>query len=141
MQWSSPCFFGAYENREGNAQSMFDKSGGILFHGTRGTMYLDRGGYKIVPEKGSSLEASDMKSLSGGNREHWANFLDCVRTREKPVSDIEKCQRSTTTCLLGNVALRSRLRLDIDVSQWTVAQPAAKHYLSREYRDPWKLVV
>jgi hypothetical protein len=104
-------------------------------------MYLDRSGYRIIPEKGSSIEPSELKSTSGGNREHWANFLDCVKTREKPTSDIEKCQHSTTTCLLGNVALRSKLRLDFDAQKWTVAQVDAKKYLSREYRKPWKLVV
>jgi len=141
VTYEYPGFLAVYENREGNAQSMFDKSGGILFNGSKGTMYLDRGGYKIVPEKGSALEASEMKSTSGGNREHWANFLDCVKTREKPTSDIEKCQHSTTTCLLGNVALRSKLRLDFDAQKWTVNEPEAKKYLSREYRNPWKLVV
>jgi predicted dehydrogenase len=141
VTYEYPGFLAVYENREANAQSMFEKSGGILFHGTLGTMYLDRSGYKIVPEKGSTLEASEMKSTSSGNREHWANFLDCVKTREKPTSDIEKCQHSTTTCLLGNVALRSKLRLDFDAQKWTVAQLDAKKYLSREYRKPWKLVV
>lgn len=136
-----PNFIATYENRENNAQSMFEKSGGILFHGERGTMFLDRREYRVIPEKGSDLEASGMKSTSGGNREHWANFLECVRTRQQPTSDIEKCQHSTTTCLLGNIALRSKLRLDFDAQKWTVAQGEAKKYLSREYRKPWKLVV
>jgi len=141
VTYEYPGFLAVYENRDGNAQSMFEKSGGILFHGTLGTMFLDRSGYKIVPEKGSSIEPSELKSTSSGNREHWANFLDCVKTREKPTSDIEKCQHSTTTCLLGNVALRSKLRLDFDAQKWTVNEPDAKKYLSREYRKPWKLVV
>jgi len=41
-----------------------------------------------------------------------------------------------TTCLLGNVALRSKLRLDFDAAKWTVAQNDAKKYLTREYRKP-----
>ena len=136
-----PGFIATYENREGNAQSMFEKGGGILFHGDRGTMFVDRSEYRVIPEKGSTLEASEMKSTGGGNREHWANFLECVRTRQQPTSDIEKCQHSTTTCLLGNIALRSKLRVDFDPQKWTVAQPEARKYLSREYRKPWKLVV
>ena len=40
-----------YENRETNAQSMFKHGYGILFHGTEGTLFVDRGGYKLVPEK------------------------------------------------------------------------------------------
>jgi hypothetical protein len=64
-----------------------------------------------------------------------------VRTREKPTSDIEKCFHSTATCLLGNVALRSKLRLDWDMANLTVKQSEARHLLKREYRKPWKLVV
>jgi hypothetical protein len=82
-----------------------------------------------------------VKSSSSGNLNHWANFLECVRTRQRPASDIEKCFRSTSTCLLGNVALRSRMRLDWDEKESTVAQEAARSYLTREYRAPWKLTV
>jgi hypothetical protein len=57
------------------------------------------------------------------------------------MSDIETCQRSTTTCLLGNVAYRSRLRLDWDAQKWTTEQAEARKFLTREYRKPWKLVV
>jgi predicted dehydrogenase len=141
VTYEYPGFIAVYENRENNSQSMFQKSGGVLFHGDKGTLYVDRSGYQVIPEKGSALETSEMKSTSGGNREHWTNFLECVRTRQQPTSDIEKCQHSTTTCLLGNVALRSKLRVDFDAAKWTVAQSEAKKYLTREYRKPWKLVV
>lgn len=56
-------------------------------------------------------------------------------------SDIENCFRSTSTCLLGNVALRSSTRLDWDEREFTVAQEPARGYLNREYRAPWKLEV
>jgi hypothetical protein len=75
------------------------------------------------------------------NMAHWENFVSCVRSRQKPISDIEVCQRSTTTCLLGNVALRSKLRVDWDAKRWTTAQSEARRYLQREERRPWKLVV
>jgi predicted dehydrogenase len=141
VTYEYPGFIAVYENREANAQSMFQKGGGILFHGDKGTLFVDRSEYRVIPERGSSLEPSEMKSTSGGNREHWANFLECVRTRELPISDIEKCQHSTTTCLLGNVALRSKLRLDFDAQKWTVGQAEARKFLTREYRKPWKLVI
>ena len=139
VTYEYPGFLATYEHREGNAQSMFNKGGGILFHGNKATMFVDRSEYRILQEGKNPGEPVRVKSSSGGNREHWANFLECVRTREKPISDIEKCYRSTTTCLLGNVALRSKLRLDWDLH--TVAQKEARSYLKREYRHPWKLVV
>ena len=149
-------FLATYELRSGNSQSMFEKSGGILFCGKKGTMFLDRGGYKIVPEmrvrrpldnnggppvREPLMAEAEVKSTDSGNLNHWANFLDCVRTRQKPISDIEVCQRSTTTCLLGNVAYRGKLKLDWDAQKWTTAQSEARKYLTREYRKPWKLTV
>ncbi len=132
-------FIATYENRDANKQSMFDKSGGILFCGTKATLYVDRSLYKLVPEgKGEPIIE---KSESSGNAHHWANFLDCVKTRQRPISDIERCFHSTATCLLGNVALRSKQRLDWDVASLTVKQSEARPYLKREYRKPWKLVV
>jgi hypothetical protein len=134
-----PGFCGTYENRYGNAQSMFDKNGGILFFGDKGTLFVDRSEYRVIPEKGSDLKEEVVKSSNNSNMAHWSNFLECVRTRQRPISDIEKCYRSTATCLLANIALRSRSRLDWDGE--TIKQPEARKYMTREYRKPWKLVV
>jgi hypothetical protein len=67
------------------------------------------------------------------------NFLDCVRTRNKPNSDIETCVRSSITSILGNLSLRAGMRLDWDENRQTVEQEAARPPLHREYRSPWKL--
>jgi len=135
-----------YERRASNSQSMFAKSGGILFCGSKGTMFLDRQGYKVVPEMlgkppVAAMAEAEEKSTDSGNANHWANFLECVKSRQKPISDIETGERSTTTCLLGNVAYRSRLHLDWDAQKWTTRQTEAHKFLTREYRRPWKLVV
>jgi hypothetical protein len=75
------------------------------------------------------------------NVPHWNNFIDCVRTRRRPTSDIETCVRTTATCLLANISMRHHLWLDWDDKAFTVAQPEAKQYLKLNYRAPWKLEV
>jgi predicted dehydrogenase len=140
VTYEYPGFLAAYENRSANQQSMFHKDGGILFCGSEATLFVDRGGYQLVAE-GKSGSVVEKPSSSSGNANHWANFLECVRTRQWPVSDIEKGFRSTATCLLGNVALRSRLRVDWDEHERDVSQPAARPFLQRAYRSPWKLSV
>jgi len=141
VTYEYPGFIATYENRSASSISMFNKGYGILFQGTKGTLFVDRSLYQLVPEKGSPLEAVEVKSSNNASMAHWANFLDCIRTRAKPISDIEVCQRSTTTCLLGNVALRSKLRIDWDSRRWTTAQSEARHLLSREERKPWRIKV
>src|SRR5262249_18270336 len=104
VTYEYPKFLATYENRNSNAEWMFGKRYGILFHGSKGTLFVDRAIYKLVPEKGSELKKEvEVKASNNTNVAHWANFLDCIKTRQKPNSDIEICQRSSTTCLLGNV--------------------------------------
>ncbi len=135
-------FLAVYENRIENRHT-YAEGANISFHGARGTLYLSRRGYRIVPEEieGNELGAVEVRSFNQANVAHWKNFFHCMRTRERPISDIEKCQRSTTTCLLGNVALRSRLRIEWDEKDWTTVQEEARRFLRREARDPWKIVV
>jgi predicted dehydrogenase len=135
-----------YENREANSQSMFQHGYGILFHGTEGTLFVDRAGYQLVPERDSALQAAmthdqEQKRENDALLDHWRNFLDCIKTRKRPISDIEVGHHSTTTAILGNVAYRSKLRLDWDAQRETTLQPEARHMLQREYRKPWKLEV
>jgi predicted dehydrogenase len=130
-----------YETRETNAQSMFHHGYGILFHGTEGTLFVDRAGYQLVPEKDSPLEAVEEQKSNDALDAHWQNFFDCIKTRKRPVSDIEIGHHSTATAILGNVAYRSKLRLGWDADRETTLQPEARHLLKREYRKPWKLEV
>jgi hypothetical protein len=58
-----------------------------------------------------------------------------------PISDVELCRRTTAACQLGNVAYRSKLRLDWDDREETVKQAEARPYLTHHYREPWKLEV
>lgn len=136
-----PGFVATYENRSANGQSLFDKGAGILFHGTKGTLFVDRSLYRLIPEPNSDLKPAEQRSSNKANVDHWANFLDCVRARRNPVSDIEIGHRSTTTCLLGNVAFRSKQCVDWDGKNEVTTQQAARKYLDREYRMPWKLAV
>ncbi len=135
-------FLAVYENRIENRHT-YAEGANISFHGTRGTLYLSRRGYRIVPEdpEDNELAPVEVRRFNHSNIAHWRNFFECMRTRERPISDVEKCQRSTTTCLLGNVALRSRLRIDWDEKNWTTVQEEARRLLRREPRDPWKIVV
>ena len=135
-----------YENRSFNANGLFGgplagRSYGTVFHGDKGTLFVDRASYVVLPEKGSALQETVVQSSNNHGRDHWRNFLDCIKSRKKPVSDIEIGHRSTTTALLGNIALRSGLRIDWNAEKEIAAQPQAKQYLERRSRKPWELKV
>ncbi len=134
-----PGFLGSWEHRSNNTEGTTARLMGVTFHGTLGTLYCDRALFRVTPEQGSGIEPREMKRVADPHPLHWANFLECVRTRQRPNSDIETCFRSSAACLLGNAAYRSRLRLDWDEESQTASQPEAHPFLHREYRAPWKL--
>lgn len=154
-EYQNPDFVCVYENRWDNANSMYNKSYGIEFHGTDGTLFVDRSGFEVIPEKrvepslhvqGETREVArtasmQMKSVNNSHFDHVRNFLDCVKSRKRPISDIEIGHRSTSACLLGNVAFRSKERVVWDLKDQKVIAGGRKahQYVVRDYRSPWKL--
>jgi len=137
-----PSFIGSYESRTANVYPMYENTYGTSFHGTQATLMVNRAGYWIFPaQKGKEPIEEKSKEMATMNQPHWSNFVECVRSRQRPVSDIETCVRSTTTCLLANIAMRHGIALDWDEKVFTVKQHDARQYLKARYRSPWKLDV
>jgi predicted dehydrogenase len=139
VTYEYPGFVASWDHKSNNTEAQAGRLMGITFHGTNGTLYVDRQVARLTPEKGGGLEPFEMKRVTDPHPLHWANFLDCVRTRKTPNSDIETCVRSSVACILGNVSLRAKSRLDWDPERQTVQQHAARPLLRREYRSPWEL--
>jgi len=137
---------------------------GIILQGTLGTLFVDRAGYEIIPQmtghsekvSQSFREAFDdlsgvgmyYTSAAGPERgttslqhlPHVRNFLDCVKSRELPRGDIEIGHRSTSTCHLGNIALKAGEKILWDGEAEKITNSAAANaLLTRQYRAPWQL--
>jgi len=71
-------------------------------------------------------------------RRHVRNFLDCTKSREQPISDLESGHRVATICHLANLSLRLGRSLQWDAKEETIRgnEEAAK-LLDRPYRSPW----
>ena len=71
-------------------------------------------------------------------RELWADFINCVQTRNRPVCDIEIGHLSTNMSLLGMLALKTGRTLDWNGDRELVRNdPEANQLLRRPYRGPW----
>jgi predicted dehydrogenase len=74
------------------------------------------------------------------NLAHTRNFIDCLKSRSRPNSDVEIGHASTTAAHLGNVAFRSDRKIRWDAKKEQVIGDAeANAFVSREYRSPWKM--
>jgi predicted dehydrogenase len=114
--------------------------GGCLFEGDKGTIYVSR---KVIESKPGGLVAeplgSDDVHLSV-SKDHYRNWLDCIRSREKPICDVAIGHRSATVCHLGNIAIRLGRPIRWDpVKEQIVGDTEAAAMQSRPYRAPWTL--
>jgi predicted dehydrogenase len=135
-------FLATYESRTAAPAPMFDETYGTAFIGTKATLVVNRGGYKIIPvAKDAQTFIDKDETKTAMNLPHWENFMACVKTRQRPIAEIETTVRSSASCILSNIAMRSDTMLDWDDAAKTVKQDAAKKYLEFHYRAPWKLEV
>jgi predicted dehydrogenase len=117
----------------------------LAFHGTKGTLSIMRDGFTIAPEtwrKKDKPEIEPMKMKGDGNEAqvlHVRNFLECVKSRQRPVADVEEGHLTAVMCHLGNIATRLGRGFAWDVAKEETNDKDANHMLSRPYRKPWKL--
>ncbi len=115
-------------------------SGGAVFVGEKGTITIDRAVCKSDPPEIAEepIKDTDIRLYKSDN--HMQNWLDCIKTREKPVADAEAGHRSATVCHLGNIARQLGRRLQWDpIKEVFVGDDGANAYLDRPRRRRYRL--
>jgi predicted dehydrogenase len=134
----SPMIFFRYAN---GVVVRLDKGsgGGGIFYGEHGKLDLTRGAVKTNP---AEIGEEITRQAKGGDQNHVRNWLDCIKTRAKPVAEVEIGHRSISVCHLGNVArwIGRKLRWD-PVQEVFPDDSEANGYLDRPRRKPYELPV
>lgn len=124
--------------------------GEFELRGTQGVIYAGGKDYRIFPERGGQfqdpaprLEPRTVEDPAGNedlSTAHMRNFLDCIKTRERPNADIEDGHKSTIFAHLANIALATRSRVEWDAENERILRPQeANALLHYAYRAPWSL--
>lgn len=130
---------------------------GIRFEGSDGWIFVTRGNYNVTGsdpvanQDGSKpLDASDPKIIKSviGPKEihlyessnHHLNWLESVKSRKAPITNVEIAHRTCTTCLLHHIAMKLKRKIywDPKTEKFTNDDEANK-MLSRPQRDAYAL--
>jgi predicted dehydrogenase len=151
VTWEMPSgrlfVFGMFET---SGNRTLPREGYFEIRGTQGTLYCWDRQYEVVPERGGQFQdrtprmAPILVPRPEDDRDHTAqharNFLDCIRSRQKPNCDVEEGHRSTTMSLLAKISWLTRCRLEWDPEKEEITNnEEANSMLHYEYRQPWKL--
>ena len=158
VSWEFDSYLLTFTNRVWNSygdQIAPADNHGIIFYGTKGSLKLSRAGYKLipganqqyVPEPGEyeSAEAKENTSASVLYEPHLENFINCIRSGEKPISHVESCHNSSTVCHIGNAAYLAGAKLTWDAAAEqftggpTEAVQKANEWIARPYQNGYTL--
>jgi predicted dehydrogenase len=113
---------------------------GVVFVGTKGKICVDRGKFKAEPEEIGKEDLSKMEVKLYKSNNHYKDFVDCVRSRQRPICDVETGCRSVTVCHLGNLAYWNKRPLKWDpAKEQFIGDPQANTWLDVPKRGGWKV--
>jgi predicted dehydrogenase len=119
--------------------------GGAIFVGDKGTIHVDRNLYRVTPPE-LVKDAPDAGLAEKWNAQDWPanhhlrNWVTCIKSRKRPVSDAEIGHRSITVCHLANIAREAGRTLRWDPARELFVDDAeANTYLERPRRKGYEL--
>jgi len=128
-----------YEMRIWAPYSMEGETEGAAVYGDKGYLVIGNNGWRAYGERGRLVEEG-----KGGSHEgpHVENFLDCVKSRQKPFCDLETIgQPASILCHAGNLSARLGRQLDLQAETLTFKDDEEANAMRgrSEWRAPWTL--
>ena len=124
-----------YHNDDGKEWLTYRYSNGIL-------LTHNRPGYGNLQIEGTPGEKKEAKTVPSykGQGGIYGDFIQCVKTREKPFRDIELATHTAAVCHLGNLAyqLKRNLKWDAAKNEFP-GDEEANRLVDRARREPWTL--
>jgi predicted dehydrogenase len=157
-----PTFIASWSSRE-IAARVGQSRAGTEFVGTSGILVVNRGGLEVFPDtviasddqipqftrprrrsegppnlRTSAFKLDGFEQVKDQFQPHVRNFIDCIKSRKQPISDLETGHRTAVSCHLANIAMKVGRTLHWDWQrEQVVGDSQANDLLVRPYRAPW----
>ncbi|MBI3416074.1 MAG: Gfo/Idh/MocA family oxidoreductase [Verrucomicrobia bacterium] len=125
---------------------------GVTFHGANGKLFVNRGKIQVwlggdlkadSPAKAEALAGEILPAIATHlykSDDHKSDWLACIRSRQKPICDVEVGARTVSVCHLVNLAYYHRQRLKWDpVNEQFTGGTGNRQWLDVPQRDPWRV--
>jgi len=138
---------------DGNSRTGYHKYGnkhgrGTIVSGSKGTAYIDRGGYKLFDQKGNFIKENlssgkEAGTALGGGGDmstlHTVNFFDAIRGKAELTSPIDEGAISQMLTHYANIASRIDDSFEVDETTGRIFNREAMKLWSREYEPGWEI--
>lgn len=136
---------------DGQSRNGYNKYGagrGTIIYGSKGSVFIDRGGYKLYDLKGKLIrkktmeESEDGIALGGGGNlstRHAVNFFQTIRGKESLTSPIEQGVVSQMLTHYANIGSRINKSFEVDKFTGRIYDRDAMKLWSRDYEPGWEI--
>ena len=123
---------------------------GVMIEGEKGTIFVNRGkltGAPVdalkdapLPEDAIQKAYKSLPMEESERKGHWACFLNCVKSRKEPISDVHSHMKMLNICHLAGISARLGRSVNWDgASEQIVGDDLANSMLARPYRTGYEI--
>jgi len=124
-----------------NGVDLFIESGNgfdMIFYGDKGEIFVNRSKIESTPEEILKEPLTDSDERLPVSNDHFENFISAMKTRERPITDVETGHRSAAVCHLANICGFVGRKLEWDPKrELFVNDTEANSHLERPQREPY----
>ena len=131
-----------YKNGAVMTHEKWEWNNAVMFTGTEGELRIRRGMLETTPASIKNIKIGDTQKHVYKSENHYKDFLNAMRKRSKPISDVEIGHRTATVCNIGNIAYELKRPL-----QWNPKKEKFKNddqanaLLGRAMRNEWAIKI
>lgn len=131
-----------WDHAGGLGKAMYGRNYGVAFIGNNGTLVVNREGWEVIAETdNNNVAKTELVPLQPADKmdhaKHVQNFIECVKSRQKPICDIEFGHNSALVAHMGNIAYRTGNKIYWENGKFR-DDAKANAFIKPTYRGPWK---
>ncbi|HEU5166080.1 MAG TPA: Gfo/Idh/MocA family oxidoreductase [Chitinophagaceae bacterium] len=131
-----------YKNNIIMTHEKWEWNNAVMFTGTEGEIRIGRGKLETTPASVKNIIIDDTKKQVYKSENHYKDFLNAMRTRTKPICDVETGHRTATVCNIGNIAYQLKRPLKWDPKEEKFRKDAAANdLLGRPMLNEWAIKI
>ncbi|MFS4417393.1 Gfo/Idh/MocA family protein [Maribacter sp. 2307ULW6-5] len=136
-----------WDGKSRNAFNTYGSGRGVIVYGTEGTVFVNRGHFKLFDRKGQLVEEVRSGGQEGGvalggggdmSTLHVMNFFDAIRGKGTLTAPIDDANISMAMVHFANVSYRIKQNFEVDDKKGTMFNREAMQHWTKPYEESWK---
>ena len=135
-----------WDGQSRNGYNKYGKGRGTIIYGSKGSAFIDRGGFALYDLAGKLIKDNKSSGAEGGlalggggdlSTRHAVNFFETIRGNQELTSPIQQGATSQAMTHYANIASKIGKSFEVDENTGRIYDRDAMKFWSRTYEPGW----